>query len=169
MYISRFVFVALWCSKPSRAKCNGSFNDRRLRAIEPSLVAHLDFDLIAPLLEESKILTSDEAAHVLRRARTLSKEHAVHELVHILAKSPFRSLRRALEQCASSDGHKELIKELDRLVASDSESGVLESEPKVEQQSDSNDLTLVRLSLRGRCLGESKNYLFVCIIGVACL
>ena len=107
-------------------------------------MAHLDFDLIAPLLEERKILTSDEAAHVLRRARTLSKEHAVHELVRILAKSPFRSLRSALEQCVNSAGHKELLKELDRLVATDTESGMVESEPKIEQQwqSDINDRVL---------------------------
>ena len=129
-----------------------SFNDRRLKEIEPSLVAHLDFDLAVPLLEEGNVLTVDEAAHVLRRARALSKEHAVHELVRILAASPFRSLRCALERCAGTHGHRELLKELDRLVTADMESGMSETEPKTEGHQQSGDDLGQVCATRARCI-----------------
>ena len=67
-------------------------------------------------LEQNGYITSEERQQITEWASgNVPKEDALHSFLHILSKSPLRSLKRALSQCPNSPGHIDLLKQIEAI------------------------------------------------------
>lgn len=100
-----------------------------------SLLVNLDIAAVASQLQKNGCITSEECQQISEWTRSVPKQEALHAFLHILSKSPLRSLKTALSQCANSPGHKDLLKQIKAM-------GVLDTGGSGEEQINGHEADL---------------------------